>query len=140
VQQHDLSACSIDHAGGPTRVHETWRGANETPRWNAAADHHRDQRALVDTLTATEPDAVSIVATMLAVPTAIACTSPPALTVAIAGFELDQVIGLPVSTSPLASIGSAASCCVAPMESVTVAGITITFDTGVTPAVTVSSS
>src|SRR5690348_14275559 len=82
------------------------------------------------TVTVAEPVFVSLVATIVAVPDAIACTVPVGVTLAFVGSELDHVICRPVSVAPLASVTTAVICWVAPIASVTVFGETLTLATG----------
>jgi len=60
----------------------------------------------LDTVTAAVPLCPSLVAVIVAAPTATPVTSPEADTVAIAVFELAQAITRPLSTLPAASLGS----------------------------------
>src|SRR5207245_2032131 len=58
----------------------------------------------LDTVTAAVPLCPSLVAVIVAAPTATPVTSPVADTVAIAAFELAQLITRPLSTLPAASL------------------------------------
>jgi hypothetical protein len=81
----------------------------------------------------------SLVAVMVAVPTATAVATPVALfTVAMLTLLVDQVTVRPVSMLPLESFGVAVNCCVPPMAIEAVAGATVTDATGAGPAVTPS--
>jgi len=74
------------------------------------------------TVTLAVPLCPSLVAVIVTVPAATPATSPVADTVAIAVFELAQLITRPLSTLPAASLGVALSCCVAPIDTVAVVG------------------
>jgi hypothetical protein len=80
----------------------------------------------------------SLVATMLALPTLTAVTSPELLTVATAVFELVHVIVRPVSTFPLASFNTAVACVVCPAVTLVVPNDTVTDATGATVTVTIA--
>src|SRR3954470_21227102 len=75
-------------------------------------------------------DLPSLVAVIVAGPAATPVTRPVAFTVATAVLELDQVTMRPVSGLPAASFVAAASCWVAPLTTVAVAGVTVTVATG----------
>jgi hypothetical protein len=100
--------------------------------------------APVDTIpvTAAVPVFVSLVAVIVALPTATTVAKPLALTEAMPEFELDHVTTRPVRTLLLASRVTAESCCVPPTERLALEGETVTDATGagaltVTPAVPV---
>src|SRR5207244_2779326 len=64
------------------------------------------------TVTLAVPLCPSLVAVIVTAPAATPVTSPVADTVAIAAFELVQLITRPLSTLPAASLGVAVSCTV----------------------------
>ena len=68
----------------------------------------------------------SLVAVIVADPTAAPLTRPPADTVAIAELELVQVTSRPARTLPAASLGVALSCVVPPTDMFAEAGLTTT--------------
>jgi len=72
----------------------------------------------------------SLVAVIVAVPTAGAVTRPPLFTVATVGLLLAHVITRPLKGLPLASRGVAVSCTVCPTVTVAVGGLTVTDATG----------
>ncbi|OLC72098.1 MAG: hypothetical protein AUH78_16705 [Gemmatimonadetes bacterium 13_1_40CM_4_69_8] len=72
----------------------------------------------------------SLVAEMVVEPVATAVTSPPALTVAAAPFELVHATLRPVSGLPFASLGIAVSWTVPPVCRLAAAGVTATDATG----------
>src|SRR5438309_7057800 len=78
----------------------------------------------------------SLVAVIVTDPAATPVTSPVADTVAIAAFELVQLITRPLSTLPAASLVTALSCVVAPTKTFAVAGLTVTDATGTLDTVT----
>jgi hypothetical protein len=80
----------------------------------------------------------SLVATMLALPTLTAVTSPELLTVATAVFELVHVIVRPVSTFPLASFNTAVACVVCPTTRLLEPNETVTVATGASITVTLA--
>src|SRR5947209_14107317 len=84
----------------------------------------------VVTVIAAVPLLPSLVAVIVAVPTACAVTSPVALTVATAWLALAHVMVRPESGLPLASRGVAVSCTAPPVWSVCDAGDTVTVATG----------
>ena len=88
------------------------------------------------TVTLAVPLCPSLVAVIIADPAATPVTSPAADTVAIAVFELVQLITRPLSTLPAASLVTALSCVVAPTTTVAVAGFTTTEATGTVDTVT----
>src|SRR5207253_2409923 len=88
--------------------------------------------AMLDTVTTAVPLCPSLVAVMVAVPVAIAVTSPFPSTVATAVLLLDQVTTRPESGVPFASFGVAVSCTVWPACTVGAAGLTLTKATGAT--------
>jgi hypothetical protein len=80
-----------------------------------------------ETVTTADPATPETVAVIAAFPTLTAVTSPAALTVATAAFELAHVAVLPETVFPEASLAVAVSCAVAPMaSSVAEAGVTVT--------------
>src|SRR5947207_448722 len=89
-----------------------------------------DATATSVTVIAAVPLLPSLVAVIVAVPTACAVTSPLALTVATAWLLLAQVTTRPDSGVPFASFGVAVSWTVAPMSTLAVAGLTLTVATG----------
>src|SRR5438876_780812 len=78
----------------------------------------------------------SLVAVMVAEPAAVAVRSPLLLTVATPGVSLDHVTTRPLSGLPLASLGVAVSCAVAPACRLAVAGLTVSDATGTVVTVT----
>src|SRR6059036_54795 len=95
-----------------------------------------DATGTVDTVTAAVPLCPSLVAVIVAAPTATPVTSPVPDTVAIAGFELAHVITRPLSTFPAASLGVALSWVVPPTNTFAAAGLTTTEATGTLDTVT----
>src|SRR5436309_4242234 len=87
------------------------------------------------TVIAAVPLFPSLVAVIVADPTATAVTRPLADTVATAGALLDQVTSRPVSTLPAESFVVAVSCTVAPALRLFDAGDTVTVATGTTVTV-----
>lgn len=85
-----------------------------------------------DTVTSALPLFPSLVAVMDAVPGLLPLTRPVPFTVAIARASVDQVIDRPVRGVPLASLGMAVNCTVAPAETGAAAGVTVTEATGAT--------
>lgn len=83
-----------------------------------------------DTVTIAVPDLPSLVAVMVAVPVATAVTSPLVLTRALAESDVAHVTTRPATACPLPSSVDAPNCWVAPMASVTAAGVTDTLATG----------
>jgi len=82
-----------------------------------------------------DPDAVPLVAVMVAVPGATPVTTPPAETLAVV-FALDvQVTARPTSTLPPASLTVAASDVVPATTIVALVGVTVTLAAGTTPTV-----
>jgi hypothetical protein len=90
------------------------------------------QTAPVDTIpvTVAVPVFVSLVAVIVALPTATTVTKPLAFTETRAGLELDHVTTRPVSTLLLASRVTAESCWVAPSRRLALEGETVTDATG----------
>ena len=80
----------------------------------------------------------SLVAVIVAEPTARPLTTPLGDTVAIALLLVAHVTVRPGSTFPLASLATALSCCVEPTDTLTDAGLTPTEATGTLDAVTVA--
>jgi len=80
----------------------------------------------------------SLVAVIVAEPTARPLTTPLGDTVAIALLLVAHVSVRPGSTFPLASLATALSCCVEPTDTLTDAGLTPTEATGTLDAVTVA--
>jgi len=80
----------------------------------------------------------SLVAVIVAEPTAPAVTSPPPSTVATDVLLLDQVTTRPDSGLPLASFGVAVSCTVCPVATLAEAGATVTEATGAFATVTLA--
>src|SRR5947207_618883 len=78
----------------------------------------------------------SLVAVTVAEPAAVAVTSPLLVTVATPGVSLDHVTTRPLSALPLASLGVAVSCAVAPASRLAVAGLTVSDATGTVVTVT----
>jgi hypothetical protein len=72
----------------------------------------------------------SLVAVIVAEPTATAVTSPVVDTVATLVFDVAHVTVRPVNAVPDASVSPALSCCVSPDASIAVAGDTATVATG----------
>ncbi len=83
------------------------------------------------------PRTVPLVAVIVAEPGATVLTNPLALTVTTTALLDVQATLRPVSTLPLASFSVAASCCVLPVTTLAVAGLTLTAATatGATAAV-----
>ncbi len=88
------------------------------------------------TVTTAVPGLPSLVAEIVAVPAAIAVTSPEPLTVARDASDVDQIVVRPVSVPPPASSRAAISCCVAPTATVGAAGVTVIDATGTGASVT----
>src|SRR5690348_5670582 len=90
------------------------------------------------TVTVMAADALlaSLVAVIVAPPTAMPLTSPPPLTVATPRVLLDQVTTRPLSGLPAESFGVATSCAVCPIGTLAVAGLTVTDATGTLVVVT----
>src|ERR1035437_476688 len=84
-----------------------------------------------DTVMVEVPVFVSLVAVIVAVPGATAVTSPLALTVALVASDVAHVTARPESVLPLASSVVAVSCCVAPIASDAVVGVTVRLATGI---------
>lgn len=82
------------------------------------------------TVTALVPTVPSTVARIVVEPAATAVSKPPGLTVATEVLVLDHVTDRPVSAFPAASRGTADICCVCPVFTVNVAGLTVTEATG----------
>src|SRR5439155_26406768 len=80
-----------------------------------------DATGTIATVTLAVPLCPSLVAVIVADPAATPVTSPAAVTVAIAVFELVHATPRPVSTFPAASFGVALSCVVAPTKTFAVA-------------------
>src|SRR3989449_941127 len=78
----------------------------------------------------------SLVAVIVADPTATPLTSPLPLTVATAALSLDQEITRPDNGLPFASLGVAVSCTVAPCWTLAGDGLTVTEVTGTVDTVT----
>jgi hypothetical protein len=91
----------------------------DEPRPNGAA-----------TVTAADPVCPSLVAIMLALPTATPVTTPPEVTVATAVLSEDQDTDLPARTFPAASFVVAVACVVLPTPIVEDASDTATDATG----------
>jgi hypothetical protein len=72
----------------------------------------------------------STVAVAVVVPGDTAVTSPCVEMLAMEGAAVAQVTGRPVSVPPALSRALAVSCCVAPVSTLTVAGVTLTVATG----------
>src|SRR5712692_2202845 len=89
-------------------------------------------------VTAAAPVLPSQAAVMIAVPTAMAATSPVPSTVATPALLLVHVTVRPVKTFPFASFGVAVSCAVCPISILAVAGLTVTEATGTLLTVTVA--
>jgi hypothetical protein len=91
-------------------------------------------------VTVIEEDPVfpSLVAFIVAEPTACAVTSPFASTDAIVGSVDNQDTPRPVSVAPLASFVVAVSCCVEPMVTLAEGGFTDTVATGTGATVSVA--
>jgi hypothetical protein len=81
------------------------------------------------TVSAAWPVLPSLIATMLALPAAVAVTSPVAFTVATLVFVLDQVTVRPVSTAPVASFVTALACVVCPTVRLPFASVVVTLAT-----------
>src|SRR2546425_8919674 len=90
-----------------------------------------------ETVSAAVPLCPSLVAVIVADPTATPLTRPLPLTVATAVLLLAHVTVRPVSGAPLASLGVAVSCTLAPTGTLAVAGLTATVATGTFVTVTV---
>lgn len=73
----------------------------------------------------------SLVAEIVAVPAALAVTRPDASTLAVCGALDVQTIERPLSAFPFASYAMAASDAVAPTETLTVDGVTVSDATGI---------
>src|SRR2546425_10164288 len=72
----------------------------------------------------------SLVAVIVATPTARPVTWPLALTAATPGALVDEVMPRPVTRLPRESFGVAVSCNVAPMSTLAIAGVTVTVAIG----------
>src|SRR5437867_4172722 len=92
---------------------------------------------LAVTVTAAVPLLPSLVAVIVAGPAATPLTRPLPLTVATAVLLLAHVTTRPLSGLPLASLGVAVSCTLAPTGTLAVAGLTATVATGTFVTVTV---
>src|SRR6266581_3152028 len=90
----------------------------------------------LDTVTTAVPLCPSLVALIVAAPTATPITSPLADTVAAAVFELAHATTRPASTFPAASLVIALSCVVPPTKTFAAAGLTTTEATGTLDTVT----
>src|SRR3989449_294696 len=88
------------------------------------------------TVTAAVPLCPSLVAVIVAAPTATPVTSPLADTVATALLLVVQVTVRPLSTLPLASLSVAVSCTVPPTYTLGAVGLTVTEATGTRLTVT----
>ena len=101
-----------------------------------------DTAATGITATVTEdvPFCPSLVAVIVAAPTATPATSPLGLTVAAAGLLDPHVTTRPDSTPPLASLGVPVSCTVCPTCRLAVAGLTVTDATDTLDTVTTAVS
>jgi hypothetical protein len=84
----------------------------------------------VVTVTVALPLCPSLVAVIVAEPTAMPVTRPLGYTTATDGVLLNQVTVRPVSTLPLASLIVAVSCAVCPAARFAEAGLTVTEATG----------
>src|SRR5438309_4264246 len=82
------------------------------------------------TVSAAVPFFPSLVAMMVAEPTATPVTNPLAFTVATAVLLLDHVTTRPASANPFASFGIAVNCTACPTITLAVAGVTVTEATG----------
>src|SRR2546422_821392 len=82
----------------------------------------------------------SLVAVIVAVPTALAVPKPAALTVATVVLLLAHVIVRPVSTLPAESLVVTDSCAVWPTKTLAEAGLTVTDATGTLATVTVMTA
>src|SRR5439155_1205433 len=91
-----------------------------------------------DTVTTAVPLCPSLVAVIVAEPTAPAVTTPLPFTIATAPLLDCQVMTRPVNGFPLASRGVAVSCAVCPTCTVGAAGLTVTAATGATQPATVT--
>ena len=87
-------------------------------------------------MTAAEPLIPSLVAVMVALPVATACTSPELDTVATVAFELFQLMLRPVRTFPLASLVTAFACVDCPTAMLDEFNVTVTLATGTATTVT----
>src|SRR5437764_14728236 len=92
----------------------------------------------VVTVTLAVPLFPSLVAVIVAVPAATPVTRPFAETVAALALLVAQLMLRPLSAVPLASLGVAVSCTVAPTSSTGAAGLTLTDATGTGVTVTVA--
>src|SRR5437773_3855237 len=92
----------------------------------------------VVTVTLAVPLFPSLVAVIVAVPAATPVTSPPVETVAALALFVAQLMLRPLSAVPLASLGVAVSCTVAPTSSAGAGGATVTDATGTGVTVTVA--
>lgn len=82
------------------------------------------------------PDFPSLVAVIVAVPGATACTNPLTDTVATAELFVDQLTVRPLSGLPSKSFGVAISCWFCPCVMLAVAGLTATLATGMSETLT----
>lgn len=82
------------------------------------------------------PDFPSLVAVIVAVPGATACTNPLTDTVATAELLVVQLTARPLSGLPSKSFGVAVSCCDCPCVMLAVAGLTATLATGISETLT----
>jgi hypothetical protein len=83
------------------------------------------------TVTVAKPETPSLAAEIVAVPAATAVTSPVLVTDAFVASDELHVTTRPVRTAPVEEVVTALSCCVLPMLSVAVAGVTVTAATGI---------
>jgi hypothetical protein len=90
------------------------------------------------TVRVAEPDLPSLVAVIVVVPTSSPVATPVVDTVATVGSLDAQVTVRPVSTLPFASFNVAVKFVVAPLETLVVAGATVTVATGARVTVTVA--
>src|SRR6266446_2398631 len=101
--------------------------------------------SVASTVIAAPPLWPSLVAVMVAPPTASPLTIPPPFTPASNGALLAHVTVRPERMVPLASLRLAVSCCVPPTDRLTLAGLSVTDATGaaealVVPAATLESA
>src|SRR2546426_10057367 len=82
------------------------------------------------TVSTAVPFLPSLVAVMVAEPTATPVTSPLAFTAATVVLLLDHVTTRPASANPFASFGIAVNCAACPTITLAVAGVTVTDATG----------
>src|SRR6266581_208663 len=95
-----------------------------------------DATGTLDTVTTAVPLCPSLVAVIVADPSATPVTTPLADMVAIVRFELAHATTRPVSTFPAASLVTAVSCTVPPTYRFGAAGLTVTAATGTRLTVT----